>query len=213
MSLRNRLLCAAVTVFLFGILWSSQAWATVPGNVPPATTTQSPPLNEKDLLPYKLKGRGTLAGQAFLASPSGKAITQAGVPIHLIPITPYTRYWFNHSVRTTSCSETEPPTVSETAETASTPRTPTDCAREALTRLQTEKRLAPYLRTTRANPTGHFWFTKIPAGRYYIVSLIEGGSGAHKEEQLTGLAWLALDIDASEKLTNLVVTDCKAGLC
>ena len=76
-----------------------------------------------------------------------------------------------------------------------------------------EKRLAPYLPTTRVNPTGHFRFTKIPAGRYYIVSLIEEGSGSHKEDQQTGLAWLTLELDPGEKLTNLVVTDCKASLC
>ena len=76
-----------------------------------------------------------------------------------------------------------------------------------------EKRLVPYRRTTRANPTGHFGFIKIPAGRYYIVSLVEEGSGAHKEEQLASLAWLAIELDAGEKLTNLVVTACKASLC
>ena len=80
----------------------------------------------------------------------------------------------------------------------SDPRTQTDCPTEALTRLQMEKRLVPYRRTTRANPTGHFRFTKIPAGRYYTVSLIEEGPGPHKEEQQTGLGWLALDLDAGE---------------
>jgi hypothetical protein len=93
------------------------------------------------------------------------------------------------------------------------PRPLTDCAHEALTQLQTEKRLLPYLRTTRVNPTGHFWFTKIPAGRCYIVSLIEEGAGARQEERLTGLAWLAIELDAGEKVANLVVTDCKANLC
>jgi hypothetical protein len=210
MLLRNRHQCAAVLLLLFGILWYNEVPAAEPGNTPPAKTAQPPILNEKDLFAYKQKGRGTLAGQAFLASPSGKAITQAGAPVHLIPITPYTRYWFDHNVRTTSCSETELPT---SPETAATPRTPTNCPHEALTGLQTEKRLAPYLRTTRANPTGHFWFTKIPAGRYYIVSLIEEKSGTHQEERQAGLAWLILELDAGEKLTNLVVTDCKASLC
>ena len=211
MPLRNHLLCAAVIVSLMGSLWSNQAWAAEPGNAPPAKTAQPPILNEKDLFASKQKGRGTLTGQAFLVSPSGKAITQPGAPVHLIPITPYTRYWFDHNVRTTPCSATETPASTESA--TATPRTPTDCAQEALTRLQTEKRLIPYLRTTRANPTGHFWFTKIPAGRYYLVSLIEEGSGTHKEEQMSGLAWLTLELDAGEKLTNLVVTDCKASLC
>ena len=211
MPLRNRLLCTAVIALLLASLWSYQTQATEPGNVPPAKTAQPPILNEKDFFPYKQKGRGTLAGQAFLSSPSGKAIMQAGAPVHLVPITPYTRYWFDHSVRTTPCSSTEPPASPESV--TATPRSPTDCPQEALTRLQMEKRLVPYLRTTRANPTGHFWFTKVPAGRYYIVSLIEEGSGAHKEEQLAGLAWLVIEIDAGEKLTNLVVTDCKASLC
>ena len=210
MPLRDRLLCAAVIVLLLGNLWSNQAQAIEPGNVSPAVTPQSPSLNEKDLFPYKQKGRGALTGQAFLVSPSGKAITQAGAPVHLIPITPYTRHWFDHSVRATSCSATGTPA---SPETATAPRTPTDCVREALTRLQLEKRLATYLRTTRANPTGHFWFTKIPAGRYYIVGLIEGGTGTHQEEQLAGLAWLVLDLDPGEKLSNLVVTDCKSSLC
>jgi hypothetical protein len=184
--------------------------AAEPGNVSPVKTLQPPVFIEKDLFPYKQKGRSTLTGQAFLSSPSGKAITQAGAPVHLIPMTPYTRYWFDHNVRTTSCLATEPPA---SPETTATPRTPTDCPQEALTRLQTEKRLVPYLRTTRANPTGHFWFTKIPAGRYYLVSLIDEGAGTRKEEQQTGLAWLTIELDAGEKLTNLVVTDCKSSLC
>ena len=211
MPLRNRLLCAAVILLLFGILWSNKVQATEPGIVSPAKTAQSPVFNEKDLFAYKQKGRSTLAGQVFLAAPSGKAITQAGAPVHLVPITPYTRYWFDHNVRTTPCSATETPASPESVTPA--PRTPTDCPHEALTRLQTEKRLSPYLRTARANPTGHFWFTKIPAGRYYLISLIEGGAGGHKDEQLTGLAWLTIELDAGEKLTNLVVTDCKASLC
>jgi hypothetical protein len=184
--------------------------AAEPGNVSPAKAAQPPVFNEKDLFAYKQKGRSTLAGQAFLASPSGKAITQAGAPVHLIPITPYTRYWFDHNVRTTSCSAIETPT---SLETAATPRTPTDCPHEALTQLRVENRLTPYLRTTRANPTGHFWFTKLPAGRYYLVSLIDEGVGPRQEERLVGLAWLAIELDAGEKLTNLVVTDCKTSLC
>jgi hypothetical protein len=181
------------------------------GNVSPAKTPQPPILNEKDLFPYKKKGRSSLAGQAFLVSPSGKAITQAGAAVHLIPITPYTRYWFDHNIRATSCSATDPPASPESV--TATPSSPPDCPQEALTRLQTEKRLSPYLRTTRANPTGHFWFTKVPAGRYYILSFIEEGSVSRQEERLSGLAWLILELDAGEKLTNLVVTYCKASLC
>jgi hypothetical protein len=77
----------------------------------------------------------------------------------------------------------------------------------------TDKRLLPYLRVTRANPTGHFWFTKVPAGRYYVVSLLEGSGGAHQDERAVGIAWLTLELDADEKAINLVVTDCKSSLC
>jgi hypothetical protein len=169
----------------------------------------SPPVfNEKEFAVYKQKGHGTLAGQVFLGASSGKAITQAGVPVHLIPVTKYTRYWFDHRVRTTACSSPGDLTAAD-----ATPAThqPLNCPHEALRQLEMDKRILPYLRTTRANPTGHFWFTKIPAGHYYIVSVIEGGS--QKEDGPAGIAWLTVDLDASEKATNLVVTDCKSTLC
>ena len=210
MLLRSRFLYAAVILLLFGILWSNKVQATEPGIVSPAKTAQPPVFNEKDLFAYKQKGRSTLTGQVFLGSSSGKAITQAGASVHLIPMTPYTRYWFDHMVRGTSCSATG---NLASADTTAGPKPLTDCLQEALPQLRAEKRLTAYLRTTRANPTGHFWFTKIPAGRYYLISLIEGGAGGHKDEQLTGLAWLTIELDAGEKLTNLVVTDCKTSLC
>lgn len=170
----------------------------------------NPSLNEKDLFPYKPKGKGTATGQAFLSTSSGKAITQAGVPVYLIPRVAYTRSWFDGNVRASGCtSRVESPAP----ENLPAPLSSVDCHRDALTHLLTDKRLAPYLRTTRANPTGHFWFTKLPAGRYYVVSLLEGGSGAHQDERQSGIAWTTLDLDAGEKATNLVVTDCKSGLC
>jgi hypothetical protein len=167
-----------------------------------SSSVSPPAFNEKEFVAYKQKGHGALAGQVFLGASSGKAITQAGVPVHLIPVTKYTHYWFDHSVRTAACTQ---PTSTSTA-----PQSP-DCAQEAVRQLEMDKRILPYLRTTRANPTGHFWFTKIPAGRYYIVSVIEGG--LQKEDGPAGIAWLTVELDASEKATNLVVTDCKSNLC
>jgi hypothetical protein len=210
MPLSRPLRFGIVIALLLGGLWHNQVQANEPGSASPTIAPQPPGLNEKDLFPYKQKGRGTLAGQAFLGSPSGKAVTQAGAPVHLIPITPYTRYWFDHTIKATTCSATEGPASSESSPTS---RSLADCAHEALTRLRAEKRLAPYLRTTRVNPTGHFWFTKIPAGRYYIVSLIEGDRERSKDDQFAGLAWLVLDLEAGEKASNLVVTDCKSSLC
>lgn len=207
---QGRLLCGMVFTLLLGGLWSDQAQANEAGTIPPAILPQPPVLNEKDLFPYKQKGRSTLAGQAFLGLPSGKAVTQAGALVHLIPITPYTRYWFDRTVKTPVCSTTGTPAGPENIPATSSLA---DCAHEALSRLRMEKRLSPYLRMTRTNPTGHFWFTKIPAGRYYIVSLIEGDRERAKDEQFSGLAWLTLDLEAGEKVSNLVVTDCKTSLC
>jgi hypothetical protein len=175
-----------------------------------AAPSSPPALNEKELAGYRGKGRGTVTGQAFLSSPSGKAISQAGVPVHLIPLVPYTRHWFERNVRVTDCGAKDGALPAEGTTTA---RGLADCFRDSLLPLLTDKRLAPYLRTTRANPTGHFWFTKIPAGRYYLVSIIEGSAGPHQDERAAGIAWLTIDLEAGEKATNLVVTNCRSSLC
>lgn len=49
----------------------------------------------------------------------------------------------------------------------------------------------------------------IPVTDYLSKALL----GAQQEERQAGLAWLTIELDAGEKLTNLVVTDCKTGLC
>jgi len=199
----HRIGCWFVCCLLIGSLWPLQGQAIDP------IASGPPILNEKDLAAYKQKGRSSLAGQVFLSSLSGKAITQAGIPVHLIPVSSYTRYWFDHNVRTTGCISNDDPTANDGLMS----RQQADCARDGLAQFLTEKRLLPYLRTTRANPTGHFWFMKIPAGRYYLVSLIEGGGGAHQDERASGIAWLTIDLEAGEKATNLVVTTCRSSLC
>lgn len=198
----HRLAIGLAVLLLAGGIGLSQGSAVEPSPALP------PVFNEKEFVAYKQKGHGSLAGQVFLGASSGKAIIQAGGLVHLIPATKYTRYWFDHSVRAATCSTpSDPPTPDGPAPAHQS----VNCAHDALRQLEADKRLLPYLRTTRANPTGHFWFTKIPAGRYYIVSAIEGGSA--KEDFSTGIAWLNVDLDAAEKATNLVVTDCKASLC
>ncbi|MFO0707195.1 MAG: hypothetical protein U0412_10115 [Nitrospira sp.] len=186
-----------------GILLAFVLWAThgVAIDLPQG---RPPVFNEKELAAYRQKGRGSLTGQAFLTSPAGKAITQAGEPVHLIPATRSTRAWFEHAVRIPVCPATDPtPTKQDAAA----------CAAEAVRELLADKKLLPFVRTTRANPTGHFWFTKIPAGQYYVLSVINGGSGSHQDERISGVAWLLIDLETGEKATNLVVTDCKSGLC
>ncbi len=175
------------------------------------TTSSNPPIfNEKEFFPYRAKGRGGAAGQVFLRAASGKAVTQAGASIYLIPIASYTRHWFDKHVRDTSCPTKNAPSSSEAPTTQGSP---VECLRGNLDQLLTDKRLTPYLRTTRANPTGHFWFTKVPAGRYYVISLLEGSGGAHQDERAVGMAWLTVELETDEKATNLVVTDCKSSFC
>ena len=203
MRYHHRLRCWLTCCLLIGCLWPRQGQAIEP------IVSSPPALSEKDLVAYKQKGRGTLAGQVFLGSPSGKAIIQAGVPVYLIPVSPYTRYWFDHNVRTTGCISNDDAAAND----GLLSRQQADCARDGLAQLLIDKRLLPYLRTTRANPTGHFWFTKVPAGRYYLVSLIVGGAGSHQDERAAGIAWLIIDPEAGEKVTNLVVTNCRSSLC
>jgi len=198
----QRLSLGVAVLFLASGICLSHGTAVESNPAPPQV------FNEKEFAIYKQKGHGTLSGQVFLGASSGKAVTQAGVPVHLIPVTKYTRHWFDHSVRTTACSSPSDPT---TANATATSHQPLNCAQEAVRQLEMDKRILPYLRTTRANPTGHFWFAKVPAGRYYIVSVIEGSS--QKEDGPAGIAWLIIDLEAGEKATNLVVTDCKSTLC
>jgi len=181
----------------------------------PAQAAAPPPpnpsaFNEKELFAYKAKGHGSAAGQVFLRAISGKAVTQAGASIVLIPISSYTRAWFDKQVRESACPSKG---GSSPTEAATVQSSVVECLRTVMDQLLTDKRLLPYLRVTRANPTGHFWFTKVPAGRYYVVSLLEGSGGAHQDERAVGIAWLTLELDADEKATNLVVTDCKSSLC
>ena len=195
--------CWLARFLLIGCSLVASAEAAAP--IPPNPSV----FNEKELFAYKAKGHGSAAGQVFLRAVSGKAVTQAGASIVLIPISSYTRAWFDKQVRENTCSSKG----GASSETHATQTSTVDCFRGVMDQLLTDKRLLPYLRVTRANPTGHFWFTKVPAGRYYVVSLLEGSGGAHQDERAVGIAWLTLELDADEKATNLVVTDCKSSLC
>lgn len=200
----SQLRCWFISLLLISSFHVAPAHAVVSGSATP------PMFNEKELFAYRSKGRGSAAGQVFLRTSSGKAVTQAGVSVYLIPTVPYTRAWFDKHVRVNSCPSKG---GASSSETLSTQGSPVECLREVMAQLLTDKRLIPYLRTTRANPTGHFWFTKVPAGRYYVVSLLEGAGNAHQDERAVGIAWLTLDLDLDEKATNLVVTDCKSSFC
>lgn len=200
----RQLRCCFICLLLISSFHVVSAQAVVSGSsIPPA-------FNEKELFAYRAKGRSGAAGQVFLRATSGKAVTQAGASIYLIPVVSYTRYWFDRNVRDYSCPLKN---GASSSESSMAQESPTECLRAVIAQLLVDKRLIPYLRTTRANPTGHFWFTKVPSGRYYVVSPLEGSSGARQDERAMGIAWLTIDLDVDEKAINLVVTDCKGSLC
>ena len=73
----RRFLLGAAVLLLTGAFSLSQSAAVE------STPASQPAFNEKEFMAYKQKGHGTLAGQAFLGASSGKAVTQAGAPVHL----------------------------------------------------------------------------------------------------------------------------------
>ena len=160
--------------------------------------------NERDLGPYRQKGRASIAGQAFLATRLNKVVVQPGGVVLLLPVTRQTREWFERVVQRGPCAGEQDSGVPSGKEP---PTTNTLCGREAVFALLADKGMTPYLRTTRTNPTGHFWLTKLPAGRYYIVSPIAGGSDHGRELKADSTAWTTVEIEWGEKLTNVVVTD------
>ena len=62
-----------------------------------------------------------------------------------------------------------------------------------------DKRLDPYIRTTRTDPTCQFWFYHLPAGSYILTGVIEYGSGGPK------MIYGVVDL-ASGEHQNVVVT-------
>jgi hypothetical protein len=146
-------------------------------------------LTERELTPYRGKGRASITGQAFLVTRLNKVLVQPGGVVMLLPVTRQTREWFEQTVQATSCDESNRTAI---------------CGRQAIFAVMIDKRVAPYLRVTRSNPTGHFWFAKVPAGRYYVLSPIAGGPD--REPKTNGIASAQVEVEWGERLTNVVVT-------
>lgn len=70
--------------------------------------------------------------------------------VHLFPDIEYTAQWMKRSLEHNG------------------PVTPTD------------KRLEPYTRTTRTDPTCNFWFYHLPAGSYFLTGVVRYKSGGPK---------------------------------
>ena len=65
--------------------------------------------------------------------------------------------------------------------------------------IPSDKRLEPYTRTTRTDPTCHFWFYHIPAGSYILTGVIKYMSGGLR------MIYGFVELEKGEHL-NVVVT-------
>lgn len=195
-----RMGCYLLSIFL-AAFFASLASTEEPRPPVPATTTFAPSLNERDLSPYRVKGRASITGQAFLVTRLNKVFVQPGGVVLLLPVTRQTREWFERVVRLPHCH------VEQGLNGPGKDVQPPSCGREAILALLADKRVAAYVRTTRANPTGHFWFSKLPPGRYYVISPIAGGNDHGREGKTDGTAWALVEVEWEERVTNVVVTD------
>jgi hypothetical protein len=179
-------------LFLMWIAPSAGALEPAGSSRPPAPSFPAA-LNEQEFAHYRGKGQASIAGQAFLVTRLNKVLVQPGGVVVLLPLTRQTRQWLEQVVQPASCIET--------------PERLPPCGRRAILDLLADKRLAPYVRVTRTNPTGHFWFAKVPAGRYYVLSPIATAPDHGREPKLTGIAWTSIDIEWAERVGNVVVTE------
>jgi len=176
-----------------------------PSSVPslPSLSIQAPFI-EQELAPYekkKKKGIGSINGQAFIATRSKEVRYQPGGDVMLVPESPYTREWFeNYVQRQGSC-------VSDTSAEGARSKDQKECdlPHRIFDLFVNDKRLFPYLRFTRTSPTGHFWFNKVPPGRYFIVTVIIWEVGFNIPV-LGGLAWAVVEVEPGEQAANVMVT-------
>jgi hypothetical protein len=201
----------AFVVVLVGVLLGNNPLAlgqetqAAPPSVPPLSPLSiQAPFKEREFAPYEKtkKGTASISGQGFLVTRGKEVIYQPGDEVALVPETAYTREWFDKYVqRQGSCSFgiSEDDKLSKDQKECGLPQ-------YILRMVLGDKRLSPYVRFTRANPTGHFWFNKVPPGRYFIVTRITWEIAA-SGQFAGGLAWAFVEVGPGEQLINIVVTD------
>lgn len=100
------------------------------------------PLNEADYAPYLSAGTATIAGTVSAKMRAGDISNGAESFVYLVPVTPYSTEWFEHTVVSShSISGTDPRSL----------------------------RVA---RSTIVGPDGRFQFSNLPAGDYYLSCTI-----------------------------------------
>lgn len=100
------------------------------------------PFPEAEYAALNKVGTATVRGQAFLKTRGGDVKTAAGNPVYLNPVTSYSNEWYSRSYLTGQ--RMEPP----------------------------DPRLTPYMPNQTADGSGRFTFSNVPAGEYYVTSLV-----------------------------------------
>jgi hypothetical protein len=98
------------------------------------------PLDLEPFAPYAQEGTASIRGQAYLESPTGEVKYAVRDEIVLVPVTDYTREWFDRGVVQ---GENVPPL---------------------------DPRVGPYFRLSETTGEGKFAFLDLPAGSYYVVT-------------------------------------------
>jgi hypothetical protein len=184
-----------LVVLLFGDLNVTIAFEPPVSPPPPNAARQSS--GRKDTKSDKHKGRASITGQTFLVTDTNKAVHQPGGLVVLLAVTRLTRDWFDRTITGFDCGPDAAASIDRRS----------DCRHEALHALLENKRLAALARTTRTNPTGHFWFVKVNPGKYYVISPISIGGEYAKDPTVAGTAWTVVDLEPGERLANVVVTE------
>jgi hypothetical protein len=121
------------------------------GCVPPAAVKMKTDIVESDYEKFRLEGKNTVSGQAFLRQKGGAVVTCAGSQVRLSPNTEYFREYWN-IVKATKQKAIEPE--------------------------YSGKRIS---RDTFCDAQGNFEFSNIPSGSYILVSWVSWQVGYAKQ--------------------------------
>lgn len=131
--------------------------------VSPRVHSYKTPFDETQFRPYVGEGTAGLSGQAFVTEKDGKTVYAAGNEVILIPVTDYTREWYQVGV----------------------------VGGKVVDRFDSQ--IGKYLRFTRADAAGKFEFRNAPAGQHYVATDMSWMDPAHGIQHATACATVFLE--------------------
>lgn len=132
--------------------------------------------NEAEYAPYAGTGTSSITGQAFAKTMGGDVKFAAGNPISLNPVTTYSTEFYNTLV------------IQQKAITAP------------------DTRAAQYNRSTVADGNGNFEFHNLPAGEYYVTTVLTWSVAGRNGPVPTGAALGAKVKVGAGETTKVIVT-------